>query len=70
MPTGVIKVFKYAKNFGFIQPDGTEDELFFHLNSMVPGSPQPRIGDKVTYDTVEGNKDLNAINVKKQTRKS
>ncbi len=62
MQTGIIKFFNESKGYGFIKEDLTDKEIFVH----VTGITEPvRKDDKVVYDTVEGKKGLNAINVKK-----
>ncbi len=62
MQTGIIKFFNESKGYGFIKEDLTDKEIFVH----VTGITEPvRKDDKVAYDTVEGKKGLNAINVKK-----
>lgn len=32
MPTGVLKVFKADKGYGFIKPDGGGPDAFVHVN--------------------------------------
>ena len=62
---GVIKK-KTDKGFGFISVEGQEKDLFFHSNSLVGISfDEIREGDKVTFETEETQKGLNAKNVQK-----
>jgi cold shock protein len=61
MKTGTVKFFNESKGFGFIVVDGTNQEIFVH----VSGLSQPiRENDKVTFDSQEGKKGLNAVNVR------
>ena len=61
---GVIKK-KTDKGFGFITVDGQSKDLFFHSNSLVGVSfDQLNEGDKVTFETEESPKGMNAVNVK------
>ncbi|UPT65198.1 MAG: cold shock domain-containing protein [Sphingobacteriales bacterium JAD_PAG50586_3] len=61
MNTGTVKFFNESKGFGFIVDDNSNKEIFVH----VSGLSQPvRENDKVTFDTQEGKKGLNAVNVR------
>ena len=61
MNKGTIKFFNDQKGFGFIiQEDGGQD-VFVHVNGL---EDEVREGDKVTFDTEQGKKGLNAINVR------
>lgn len=59
MNKGTVKFFDSAKGFGFIKGDNGE-EIFVHASGLVDDI---RDNDEVTYDTQEGRKGLNAINV-------
>ena len=61
---GVIKN-KTEKGFGFIAAEGQEKDLFFHSNSLVDVSfDDLNEGDKVTFETEDSPKGMNAVNVK------
>ena len=60
MNTGTVKFFNDSKGFGFITPEDGAKDIFVHANGLVDDI---REGDKVTYDTEEGRKGLNAVNV-------
>jgi CspA family cold shock protein len=61
MKTGVVKFFKTDKGFGFISSDDQE-EIFFHFS----GASEPVTkGDRVSFEVKQGQKGLNAINIKK-----
>ncbi len=63
--TGVIKK-KTDKGFGFITPDGEEKDLFFHSNSLVGVTFNDlQEGDKVSFETEESPKGMNAVNVQR-----
>ncbi|MCZ6595920.1 MAG: cold-shock protein [Bacteroidetes bacterium] len=61
MSTGTVKFFNNAKGFGFIKPDDEGKDVFVHANGLVDEITE---GDKVSYDVEEGEKGLNAVNVK------
>jgi cold shock protein len=61
MNTGTVKFFNNAKGFGFITPDDAGKDVFVHKNDLVD---EIREGDKVSYDVAEGQKGLNAVDVK------
>ncbi|MFC0186173.1 cold-shock DNA-binding protein family [Pseudarcicella hirudinis] len=63
MQTGTVKFFIESKGFGFIVDDSTNQEVFVHVTGL--GGVQIRQNDKVSFETIEGKKGLNAINVKK-----
>ena len=62
MKTGTVKFVNEAKGFGFIKEDVTNNEIFVHVSGIL----EPIVeGDKVTFETTQGKKGINAINVKK-----
>jgi len=64
MATGIVKFFNTTKWFGFITPeDGTKD-VFVHISGLQEGTSITE-GDTVKYETEEGQKGINAINVEK-----
>lgn len=60
--TGVITFFNEAKGFGFIKDSQSQDSVFMHVNQL---SERVKENDKVTFETENGPKGLNAVNVKK-----
>jgi cold shock protein len=62
MLTGTVKFYNEAKGFGFIVDDQSQNDVFVHATGLVDKVSQ---NDKVTYDVKDGQKGLNAINVKK-----
>ncbi len=62
MQEGVVKFFNTEKGFGFIKPDDGSEDIFVHATGVVD---QIRENERVTYETKEGRKGLNAINVKR-----
>lgn len=62
---GVVKK-KTDRGFGFITPEGQGKDLFFHSNSLVDVTfDELKEGDKVTFETEESAKGMNAKNVKR-----
>ncbi|MFT6970015.1 MAG: CspA family cold shock protein [Roseivirga sp.] len=61
MSQGTVKFFNNAKGFGFITPEDGGKDAFVHQSAL---SEDIREGDKVSYDLEEGEKGLNAVNVK------
>ena len=62
MQTGTIKFFNVAKGFGFVTDEKGTD-IFVHVSGLI--DQQVNEGDRVNFDTQEGKKGLNAVNVKK-----
>jgi len=61
MSKGTVKFFNESKGFGFITEEGVEKDHFVHISGLID---EIREGDKVEFDLQEGNKGLNAVNVK------
>jgi len=61
MSKGTVKFFNDTKGFGFITEEGVGKEHFVHISGLID---EIREGDEVTFDLQEGNKGLNAVNVK------
>lgn len=64
MSNGTVKFFNTTKGFGFIKNDETEEEVFVHVTGLKEGTVIAD-GDKVSYETEEGPKGMNAVNVEK-----
>lgn len=63
MQTGIIKKLM-TQGFGFIQPEGSEKDLFFHATEVADGGFNDlKEGDKVNFEMGEGPKGPNAIKV-------
>lgn len=67
MNTGIVKLFKNDKGFGFITDDKTGKDIFVHFSAInTEGYKTLEIGQKVTFDTEQDPKDnskLRAVNV-------
>jgi CspA family cold shock protein len=61
MNKGTVKFFNNSKGFGFITPEYGDKDVFVHVNGLTDEIAE---GDKVSYDVEEGQKGLNAVNVK------
>ncbi len=61
MKKGTVKFFNNARGFGFITPDDGSKDVFVHKNDLIDNITE---GDKVSYDVAEGQKGLNAVDVK------
>ncbi|MDR6514574.1 cold-shock protein [Chryseobacterium camelliae] len=62
MQQGTVKFFNEAKGFGFISPaDGSKD-IFVHSSGL--STRFIRENDQVTFETKQGDRGLNAVNVK------
>lgn len=61
MSTGTVKFFNRVKGFGFIIQDDGGKDVFVHKNGLIDEINE---GDKVSYEVEEGQKGLNAVNVK------
>jgi cold shock protein len=58
---GTVKFFNESKGFGFITNDANGEEVFVHVSGLVDTVKE---GDKVIYETAQGKKGMNAVDVK------
>lgn len=58
---GTIISFIESKGYGFIKDDRTQENIFFHVNGLLT---QVKERDKVSFETEQGKKGLNAISVR------
>ncbi len=61
MEKGTVKFFNETKGFGFIKIDGSDEELFVHVSGL---KEEIRENDNVVFETQQGKKGLNAVNVR------
>jgi len=61
MSNGTVKFFNNSKGFGFITQDDGGKDVYVHQSALIDEIAE---GDKVSYDVEEGEKGLNAVNVK------
>lgn len=61
---GTVKFFDNRKNYGFISPEDGEDDLFVHKSDIEAGTSLDE-GDKVEFETEQGDKGPRAIKVSK-----
>jgi len=60
---GTIKTLT-ERGFGFISREGEEKDLFFHSKELKGVTfDELRVGDKVTFELVQGDKGPAAVNV-------
>ena len=65
MGTGTVKWFNERKGFGFIAPDEGGDDLFVHRSNIkTDGFATLQEGQKVQFETAEGRKGLQAVDVR------
>ena len=63
MQTGTVKFFNETKGFGFVVDDASGQEIFLHVTGL--NGTKVRENDRIEFETVEGRKGLNAVNVKR-----
>ncbi len=61
MQEGVVKFFNETKGFGFITPNDGGREIFVHTSGLID---RIRENDEVSFEVQQGQKGLNAVNVK------
>jgi CspA family cold shock protein len=64
MAQGTVKWFNDDKGYGFISPDGGDEDLFVHHTGIAGGGFKTLDeGAKVSYDATQGPKGMQAENV-------
>ena len=59
MKNGTVKFYNEAKGFGFITDENGTD-IFVHATGL---NDEIRENDSVSFETIDGKKGLNAVNV-------
>ncbi|MBB4119604.1 CspA family cold shock protein [Mesonia hippocampi] len=60
MQEGIVKFFNSSKGFGFIKSSETGEDIFVHVSGLID---EIREDDKVKFNTEQGRKGINAVNV-------
>jgi CspA family cold shock protein len=58
----IVKFFSF-RGFGFIEPENSQENIFFHISNF-PKYVQPEIGQQVEFEETETPKGKEAVNVK------
>jgi CspA family cold shock protein len=61
MQEGTVKFFNSTKGFGFISPSTGGQDIFVHVSGLLD---EIRENDMVSFEVQNGQKGLNAFNVK------
>jgi CspA family cold shock protein len=65
MATGTVKWFNAEKGFGFIAQDAGGPDVFAHYSNITAsGFRELQEGQKVEFDVVQGQKGLQAENIR------
>ncbi len=65
MMTGTVKRFNKIKGYGFITPDGSENEVFVHFSEVeIAGYKELAVGQRISFELEVGEKGEFATHVK------
>lgn len=65
MTIGKVKWFNNSKGFGFVVPEGTEDDVFAHFSQIqMDGYRTLKTGQDVEFELVDGDKGKQAQCIK------
>ena len=62
---GKVKWFNGAKEYGFIEREDKEKDVFVHASAAEAASLQLNEGDALTFDVESGDKGPSAVNLQK-----
>jgi cold shock protein len=63
--TGSVKWFNSAKGYGFLTRDDGQKDVFVHYSAIqAHGFKELKENNRVTFDVVQGEKGLQAANVR------
>ena len=66
MTKGKVKWFNNAKGYGFLEQDGSDNDVFVHFSVIqADGFRTLKEGEAVEFEITEGPKGKQAANVKK-----
>ena len=64
MEAGVVKWFNNAKGFGFINAEGSDEDIFAHFSVIeMEGYRSLKAGQKVNFEAVHGEKGSHATKI-------
>lgn len=62
MQEGIVKFFNSEKGFGFITPSKSGKDIFVHTSGLID---EIRENDKVQFNTQDGKRGINAVDVER-----
>lgn len=55
MTTGTVKWFNRVKGYGFLKPDGSDNDVFVHISAVEKAGLRSLLdGQKVSFETIKG----------------
>lgn len=62
---GKVKWFNNSKGFGFINPEGSTEDVFAHFSQIqMEGYKTLKVNQEVEFDLIEGDKGKQAQNIR------
>ncbi|MGB3295776.1 MAG: cold shock domain-containing protein, partial [Phormidesmis sp.] len=49
---GILTKWKDDRGFGFIRPEGVNQDVFLHISALKKAGRRPKVGDTILYECV------------------
>ncbi|MBP8006304.1 MAG: cold shock domain-containing protein [Acinetobacter sp.] len=60
---GKIKKYNAERGFGFIEVDGNQSDIFFHVTDFPQAAGEPKLGERLKFLIVEDKGKFKAVNI-------
>jgi CspA family cold shock protein len=61
--TGTVKFYNEAKGYGFIAPDGSDEDVFVHISAVRKARLELEPGERLRFDVERTPRGVRAVNL-------